>query len=131
MLRFRWPFAVLTALYCTGIYRLSAQSDLLDDTPSWLEQAGVDKLAHAIVFGGLGGLVHQGLVRSNAALGPRMRWALPLAFTVLYGLSDEIHQRFVPNRHFDLLDLLADGVGALAVVALLEWRQQAAGRMPG
>ena len=36
----------------------------------------------------------------------------------LYGLSDEIHQYFVPTRFFDLFDLTFDCIGAL-VGALL------------
>lgn len=50
----------------------------------------------------------------------------------LYGLSDEIHQAFVPNRSCDALDLMADMAGALtAIIAyryfkyyqkLLEWK---------
>ncbi|MCD6268587.1 MAG: VanZ family protein, partial [Deltaproteobacteria bacterium] len=30
---------------------------------------------------------------------------------LLYGLSDEIHQYYVPNREFSWMDLLADGAG--------------------
>ena len=36
---------------------------------------------------------------------------------VLYGLSDEIHQSFVPNRTCTLSDLLADSIGV--IIALL------------
>jgi len=38
---------------------------------------------------------------------------LPLLITVLYGLSDELHQSFVPSRDASVRDLLADTAGAL------------------
>jgi VanZ family protein len=39
----------------------------------------------------------------------------------LYGLSDEIHQAFVPSRSPDILEFLADSLGALAGV-LIFWK---------
>jgi VanZ family protein len=33
--------------------------------------------------------------------------------TILYGVTDEFHQSFVPGRHASLLDLVADSFGAL------------------
>ena len=38
---------------------------------------------------------------------------LAMIFTVLYGLSDEIHQAFVPARNASTLDWAADFLGAL------------------
>ncbi len=35
---------------------------------------------------------------------------------ILYGLSDEIHQLYVPGRMFDILDILADSFGALLFI---------------
>jgi VanZ family protein len=68
---------------------------------------------HFALFGGLAGLVALGLVRSNGPALPRRALILwPVAFATLYGLTDEIHQLFVPQRTFDLLDLLADAAGA-------------------
>jgi len=46
---------------------------------------------------------------------PRLRareTAWIVAAAALYGLSDEIHQHFVPSRNSSLLDLLSDTVGA-------------------
>ena len=45
-------------------------------------------------------LARRGDVRTLLAAG--------LLYCILYGLLDEIHQSFVPNRHCDMLDLLAD-----------------------
>jgi VanZ family protein len=36
-------------------------------------------------------------------------WAL--VWVILYGISDEFHQSFVPNRTTSLFDLLLDGLG--------------------
>lgn len=30
-----------------------------------------------------------------------------------YAFSDELHQYFVPNRYFDILDVMADGIGVI------------------
>lgn len=39
-------------------------------------------------------------------------------FSLLYGVSDEIHQLFVPTRHCTIVDVYADAVGSLAGVLL-------------
>ena len=42
---------------------------------------------------------------------------------ILYSLSDEIHQYFIPGRHCSLQDVLADTVGAMLAysIALLDY----------
>lgn len=45
-------------------------------------------------------------------------WAVTLS--ILYGVSDEYHQRFVPTREPDAADLAADAAGA--VLAMVLWR---------
>lgn len=39
-------------------------------------------------------------------------WKMPLFFTVIYAISDEIHQTFVPTREGKLRDVVIDTVGA-------------------
>jgi VanZ family protein len=39
-------------------------------------------------------------------------------FSVVYGVLDEYHQKFVPGRTADVYDLLADTGGALLFIAV-------------
>lgn len=36
-----------------------------------------------------------------------------------YGVTDEFHQRFVPGREYDILDMEADAIGSAAAAGLL------------
>ncbi len=40
---------------------------------------------------------------------------------VMYALTDELHQTFVPGRHGSLLDVLIDGTGAGLGLLALHW----------
>jgi VanZ family protein len=91
-------YLALAALYMALIFFLSSLPGGTVGIPApW------DKVAHALEYGGLGFLLGRGLGRPLPAL-----W-----LAVLYGLSDELHQSFVPGREVSAGDLLADAVGAL------------------
>ncbi len=104
------PYAVAVLLYCAGIFALSSQPRI--DTPSMLDIPGLDKFMHALEFGGLAALVSVGLRRSHPLMSPDRLFWIPWLFASLYGLSDEVHQLFVPMRTFDWVDWLADCGGA-------------------
>jgi VanZ family protein len=100
------------------IFFLSSQTgDTLDlpDIPD------LDKLLHAIAYGVLA------LTVLFAVPGHQYRkhpWRISLSvvlFCLLYGISDEFHQSFVPGRMPSVLDLTADTLGA--VVAAVLWFQ--------
>jgi len=38
-------------------------------------------------------------------------WLLVVLATLLYGISDEFHQFFVPGRSFETFDVMADTIG--------------------
>ena len=87
---------------------------------SFALRSGYSLAAHALAYGLLGVLVLHALAggRWRAVTGRRAAGAVVIAG--LYGLSDELHQRFVPGRTAELLDLGADVGGALCGV-LLVW----------
>ncbi|CAN5826345.1 VanZ family protein [soil metagenome] len=70
-----------------------------------------DKLAHGTAFGVLGALLYAASGRVGVALG----------LATLYGVSDELHQSFVPGRSSDLFDLLADTLGAALFIFLVRY----------
>lgn len=73
-----------------------------------------DYMAHAINYGVLAALFVWAL-----AGGQLSKITAPLilpaaALAILYGISDEFHQSFIPGRDASLRDVLADAVGAVA-----------------
>jgi VanZ family protein len=68
---------------------------------------GGDKTAHVAEYAVLGFLLARALGPGGAAV---LRAAL---LGALYGLTDEFHQSFVPERSASAGDLAADAVGAL------------------
>ena len=71
-----------------------------------------DKTAHVLIYGALGASMMRALAGGRAAAMPTILAAIVL--TTLYGVSDEIHQYFVPPRTPDILDVAADAAGACA-----------------
>jgi VanZ family protein len=48
--------------------------------------------------------------------------AIALLVTVVYGISDEFHQSFVPGREASVYDVVTDAIGALAgTIACWAW----------
>lgn len=99
------------ASFAVFIFWLSGRPTL--PTPP-LAFEGMDKVAHALAYALLTFLM---LLGDGVAASRWRAWIWPV-LAVLYGLSDEIHQSFVPGRHPDLLDLLADAFGAVGMTAL-------------
>lgn len=97
------------AIYMLLIFLLSGRSDL-QGVPALVS----DKAAHFAAYMVLGVL----LVRAIGGRGWK-RPGLPVvlaaaAIAAAYGATDELHQRFVPGRSSEALDLLADAAGGLS-----------------
>lgn len=78
---------------------------------------GIDKLAHAAIFALLAVTVLLAQPPSLLARRPLTVAGGAMLFCVLYGLSDEVHQAFVPGRFPDVFDLVADTMGSFLVVS--------------
>lgn len=74
---------------------------------------GLDKLAHGSIYALFGAAVAFGLHRGRGVTSKTVIVLSAMALGALYGATDEVHQLFTPHRSFELLDGLADTVGAL------------------
>lgn len=102
-------------VWCTAIF---VQSGIVspESLPNWPHS---DKLLHLGAYGLMAILVVRALNAHERWAGRILPlWTLAVAATVLYGLSDEWHQSFVSQRTADAVDLLADGIGAVAGAGL-------------
>ena len=106
----RWG---LVAAWMAVIFVLSAQPDLAHQDEAPLA-VGIYKLAHVLVFGILGFVVIGALLGSPV---DRQRW-WTMVIVVLYAITDEIHQSFVPGRSPSLLDVGVDAIGGMLGIGL-------------
>lgn len=110
-----WRWAVVLA-YMGVIFAASSRSDV--SIPGNLS----DKVAHAGAYALLSTLIVWAVTSGQWT---RVSVTTVLGATVasvLYGWSDEVHQLFVPNRQYEVLDMVADAAGAfLAASALWAW----------
>jgi VanZ family protein len=78
-----------------------------------VEWPGADKLVHVALYLPLGAALAHALRQAFASRGAGAHVAAAVLAAGLYGVSDELHQAFVPRRSADAADVLADLVGAL------------------
>ena len=103
-----WQRAVATLLLgvvLVNLFWLGAQPFAVGLLPS-----GVDKLAHAALFGAIAVLLAVSIGRE--------RWCEVLAACGALALADELAQSFNPGRSVDVADVAADMAGALLAAAL-------------
>ncbi len=109
----RWLRFVPMGLVMGTIFFLSSQPG---DTLSLPDIPNLDKLLHAGIYGLLAATTLFG-VGTESWLGRRQLSGLfVVLFCMLYGISDEWHQSFVPGRTPSIWDLVADTIGATAMV---------------
>lgn len=78
-----------------------------------------DKVLHAVEYAVLGALCYRAIRGSGNESWKQQAIPAAVLLASLYGVSDEVHQAFVPFRESSWLDWLADTVGAtLGVTAM-------------
>jgi VanZ family protein len=113
---------VPVGLYAALIFGGSSISHPPEAVASILKEVS-DKALHVSEYAILGALAYRAC---RHAAGP---WVARHALIVaaigcsLYGLSDEVHQLFVPFREGDPLDLVADTAGALMGAWTWRWKE--------
>lgn len=106
--RFAW-YWVPTIGYCLLIFVLSSISKGVH-IPS---PFGFDKVVHFVEYGVLGFLLARLIVNARSTFSRRFLIGLVVILATLYGISDEVHQAFVPGRNASPWDVLADGFGGV------------------
>ena len=114
MSRFESPFTawMLLFFYQGLIWWSSSQASLnlpLPDLP------GGDKVAHFLAYGIMASLAWA--AAAGWSVGSRM--ILSIAYPLLFGVFDEIHQDMGGERTGSVLDIMADGGGAFVATWLL------------
>lgn len=74
-------------------------------------QTPIRKLAHFSVYA-LGGIISY-MLFSQYKISNKKRIIFSLLFCMIYAITDEIHQHFVPGRSCELRDVLIDTTGAM------------------
>jgi VanZ family protein len=76
--------------------------------------ASHDKTMHFLAYASLGLFFIRGLRSGEKKAAAYKLVVFSVFFGLIYGLSDEVHQLFVPGRSFDLMDVAFDCLGTLA-----------------
>lgn len=74
------------------------------------------KIAHMVEFGVLCGLLLRAISKTWPALTKRAVIIISASLAVLYAMSDEFHQSFVPGRTMAGKDVLIDSVGIVVMI---------------
>ncbi|MGH7182149.1 MAG: VanZ family protein [Nitrospiraceae bacterium] len=111
---------VPVALYAGAIFYLSAQSHPQEKLPSFLFEGVSDKVLHAVEYGILALLCYRAFRWAASPAVARQAVLLAIVTASVYGMTDEVHQAFVPLRESGWEDWLADTIGA--AIGALSWR---------
>jgi VanZ family protein len=102
-----WLVWVLTFAYMATIFYISSLSyipegPIMRDLPALIK--------HAMLYTGLGILL---FISFKSIKVKKYAWILAVSIAVWYGITDEIHQAFVPGRVCALEDVIANGIGSV------------------
>jgi len=101
-------------LYCLLIYIQSANPSP-EQIPSF---PFVDKVLHFVAYGIMGILFYRAFQTLRIKENKQILILLSVISATLYGISDEIHQSFIPFRDAEISDIIADFIGSACGVWL-------------
>ncbi|MGB2930113.1 MAG: VanZ family protein [Desulfobacterales bacterium] len=103
-------------LYCLLIFIQSSYPSF-KNAP---ELPYIDKMLHFVAYALLGALFLRAFKTSRIKNNLKLMLILSFVLSSLYGISDEIHQYFVPYRDADFMDVLADMLGGIMGVYIYQ-----------
>ena len=111
---------VPAVLYAGAIFYMSSQSHPEEQLPSFLFKGVSDKVLHGVEYGILALLCYRAFRWAAGPAVAQQAVVLAIMTASVYGITDEVHQFFVPFRESDWQDWLADTIGA--VIGAVSWR---------
>jgi VanZ family protein len=93
----------ITIIYMAIIFGLSSIPG--DDTPPMFPFA--DKIAHVIEY------MILGILLKNALNKYQYKYILAICIGSVYGITNEIHQLYVPGRECDIMDMVCNIIGCI------------------
>ena len=114
-------FCLPLVIYCLAIYIQSSRPgpERLPDVQF------LDKVLHFGAYGLLGVLFFRAYQTLPLRDSKNLLILISIGSATLYGVGDEIHQYFVPFRHADILDAVANTLGSICGVFFYHrWRVQ-------
>jgi VanZ family protein len=106
--------------YAGMIYCLSDQPRPPEPTVWFIRFLG-DKVVHGVEYGILGVLCLRAFTHAAGPWAARSALWLAVAASTGYGVTDEVHQSFVPLRQSDPWDVAADAIGSAIAASLWRW----------
>lgn len=98
-----------TVAYMAVLFWLSSRTG--DVVGRWNLLRVPDYVLHGVAYLGLGAVAHVAFAASFR-WSPWLRALAAMVLATVYGVSDEVHQAFVPGRMASWQDVLADAAGA-------------------
>jgi VanZ family protein len=106
--------------WCGVIFGLSSIPTLPTPKIIWWDFV-LKKSAHVIEYAILYFLVYRAVNKNpKSEEVPKTNWFGPFLFCLLYAVSDEYHQKFVPGRHAKPMDIGFDTLGMVISYLKLE-----------
>ena len=110
----RWTWAWFpVAAYMGLIFYLSSLPHPDEELPKFLFETLGDKLLHVIEYAVLAALCYRAFRRVIGRSNARVAIVITIVAASLYGVTDEVHQAFVPFRTATWLDWVADTAGGV------------------
>ena len=100
------------AAYAAVIFYFSSLPHPEEKLPELLLKEVSDKFLHLIEYAVLAWLCYRGFRRAAGPVVARHALILTIVAGSIYGMTDEVHQAFVPFREPSWLDWVADTAGA-------------------